>query len=131
MQTASRRQFLGGMGWTLASAAVGVGLSGRSSFAGILAPGVAERLRFGALDPLVDWLQETPADAMLPEAVARLRAGTTLSELVAAAALANARAHGGTNYQGFHTLMALVPSLEMAAMMPASESALPVLKVLH
>ncbi len=57
--------------------------------------------------------------------------GPTLSDLVAAGALANARAHGGTNYNGYHALMALMPSYEMCAQMPGACAALPVLKVLH
>src|SRR5439155_1745931 len=42
-------------------------------------------------------------------------AGTDLRTLVAAASLANARAFGGEDYVGFHTLMALPPAFHMAA----------------
>jgi len=127
----SRRQFLWGIGRGVGSAAVGFALAERLGFAEALRGLGPERLRFGALDPLVDLLQETEADAALPLLVARLRAGTPLADLVAAGALANARAYGGTNYNGYHTLMALVPSLEMAQRLPEPLSALPVLKVLH
>src|SRR5262245_52472713 len=131
MKTTNRREFLGGMGRTATRAALGLALADSLGFAEALPWSTRERLRFGALDPLVDLLQETPADALLPLAVQRLRAGTTLSDLVAAGALANARAHGGTNYNGYHALMAMMPSFEMAAQMPAPFAALPVLKVLH
>jgi len=131
MQTTNRRQFLRRIGGGLGATAVGLAAAQRLGFAEVeawLEPG---RLRFGALDPLVDLLQATPADELLPLLVERLRAGTTLDELVAAGALANARALGGTNYNGYHALMALVPSLELARCMPGALASLPVLKVLH
>lgn len=131
MKTTSRREFLGGLGGTMGCAVVGLSLAQRLGFAGAWPRALQERLRFGALDPLVDLLQATPADALLPLAVQKLRSGTSLSDLVGAAALANARAHGGTNYNGYHAFMALMPSFEMAAQMPAPYTALPVLKVLH
>jgi hypothetical protein len=127
----SRREFLGGIGGTIGSAAVGWALAQRLGFAQALPSSAVERLRFGDLDPLVDLLQETPADAMLPLVVAKLRAGTPLGDVVGAAALANARGFGGTNYNGYHALMALMPSYQMAARMPAPFAPLPVLKVLH
>jgi hypothetical protein len=131
MKTTSRREFLGGIGSSLGYAAIGLAIAERLGFAeamSVLAPG---RLRFGALDPLVDLLQATPADALLPLVVQKLRGGTPLADVVGAAALANARAYGGTNYNGYHTLMAMMPSFEMAGQMPAPYGALPVLKVLH
>jgi len=131
MNTTSRREFLGGVGRSVGCAAVGLALAERLGFAEALSVLARERLRFGALDPLVDLLQETPADALMPLVVQRLRAGTPLADVVGAAALANARAYGGINYNGYHTLMAMMPSFEMAAQMPAPYGALPVLKVLH
>ncbi|HET6202982.1 MAG TPA: hypothetical protein VFI25_09305 [Planctomycetota bacterium] len=131
MKTTSRRQFLGGIGTTMGSAAVGFALAERLGFAETLARIAPERLKFGALDPLVDLMQATPADALLPLVVERLRRGTPLADLVGAGALANARAYGGTNYNGYHALMAMMPSFEMAAQMPPPYAALPVLKVLH
>jgi hypothetical protein len=131
----SRRHFFGRVGLGLGGAALGAALLDRLGFAEALAAAAprrfGERLRFGALDPLVDLMQEVPADELLPQLVAKLRAGTTTSELVGAAALANARALGGTNYNGYHALMAMAPSAEMAAQFPAPLSALPVLKVVH
>jgi len=88
-------------------------------------------LSFGRLDPLVDLMQSTPADKVLPKLVGKLNSGTSLRDLVAAAACANARAFGGEDYVGFHTLMALAPSLSMAERLPSERRALPVLKVLY
>lgn len=131
MMTTSRRAFLGGVGGTMGLAAVGVALADRLGLAATLSRSARQRLSFGALDPLVDLMQETPADALLPLVVEKLRGGTPLTDIVAAAALANARALGGTNYDGYHAFMALMPSFEMAAQMPEPLTALPVLKVLH
>jgi hypothetical protein len=131
MKTASRREFLGGVGLSVGYAAVGLALAQRLGFAESLARITRERLRFGALDPLVDLMQETPADALMPLVVKKLRGGTSLADVVGAGALANARAFGGMNYNGYHALMAMMPSFDMAAQMPAPYSALPVLKVLH
>ncbi|MFM2094660.1 MAG: hypothetical protein RIS70_1784 [Planctomycetota bacterium] len=90
-----------------------------------------ESLTFGDLEPLVCALQETPVSRLQPWLVERLRSGLSLKSLVAAGALANARTFGGEDYIGFHTFMALAPSLSMASLMPSEASALPVLKVLY
>ncbi len=131
MQITNRREFLSGVGGKLGYAAVGFALIDRVGFAETLFRKSRERLRFGALDPLIDAMQATPADALMPILVEKLRKGTPLSDLVAAGALANARAYGGTNYNGYHALMAMMPSYEMAAQMPERLAALPVLKVMH
>ncbi|MBL8896689.1 MAG: hypothetical protein JNM84_03635 [Planctomycetes bacterium] len=127
----SRRQFLSGVGTACAGTAIGVGFARGAGLGAWLGLAEPERLRFGALDPLVDLVQATEADALLPLLVAKLRAGLTLQELVAATALANARAFGGTHYDGYHCLMALPPSLAMSMRLPAPMAALPVLKVVH
>jgi hypothetical protein len=131
MKTTSRREFLSGVGRTMGCAAVGLAIADRFGFARAMSAIARERLRFGALDPLVDLMQATPADELMPILVQKLKAGTPLADLVGAGALANARAYGGTNYNGYHALMAMMPSFEMAAQMPAPYGALPVLKVLH
>src|SRR5262245_14575881 len=131
MRTTSRREFLSGVGKSVGYAALGFALTSRLGLAEAMSLLVRERLRFGRLDPLVDLLQETPADALLPLVVQKLSHGTSLADVVGAAALANARAYGGTNYNGYHALMAMMPSFEMAAQMPEPYAALPVLKVLH
>jgi hypothetical protein len=131
MMITSRREFLGGVGLSVGRVALGLALVRQLGLAEEWASPALERLRFGALDPLVDLMQETPADALMPILVQKLRTGTRIEELVGAGALANARAFGGTNYNGYHALMAMMPSYEMALAMPAPYSALPVLKVLH
>src|SRR5205807_2954001 len=90
----------------------------------------AERLTFGALEPLVALMQETPAAQLMPRVVERLRNGTPMRDVVAATALANARTFGGEDYVGFHTLMAIAPAYYMSAELPESRRALPVLKVI-
>jgi hypothetical protein len=90
-----------------------------------------ERLDFGARQPLVDLLQQLSPEKMLPAVVEKIRSGVALSDLVAAAALANASAFGGEDYIGFHTLMALKPTLDLADYMHDARKALPVLKVLY
>ena len=89
------------------------------------------RLTFGGLEPLVGLMQETAVDRLVPVLVEKLRAGTELKSLVAAAALANARTFGGEDYVGFHTLMALAPAYHMTRELPEDRRALPVLKVLY
>ena len=74
----------------------------------------AGRLTFGDLEPLVAFLQETPPDKLLPKVAEKLKSRHRPQDLVAAAALANARAFGGEDYVGFHTLMALAPAYQMA-----------------
>jgi hypothetical protein len=90
-----------------------------------------EKLEFGKLEPLVAVMQENSAERMLPLVVERLDRGTDLREVVAAAALANARTFGGEDYIGFHAFMALAPAYEMTREMPADRKTLPVLKVLY
>jgi hypothetical protein len=133
MNERSRRQFLAEVGQGMLVTSIGsalafdLGLSPRA-----LADDSADhRLTFGAMEPLVTMIQETPADKLLPLAVTKLQAGTELRTLVAAAALANARAFGGHDYDGYHTFMALAPAYQMAQELPGNERALPVLKVLH
>lgn len=89
------------------------------------------RLRFGALEPLVDLMQETAPADLLPALVRELGRGTPLDRLVAAAACANARSFGGEDYVGYHTMMALSPSLHMARALPSNLQPLPVFKVLY
>ena len=129
MSHRTRRQFIGDVGKGMVAASVGFAL------ADDLLPGPAfadgpERLTFGDLEPLVTLMQETPAERLLPVVVDRLRQGTQLRQVVAAVALANARAFGGEDYVGFHTMMAIAPAFHMAGELPEARRALPVLKVL-
>src|SRR5262249_44444828 len=54
-----------------------------------------------------------------------------IRELVAAAALANARTFGGQHYEGYHTIMAMAPAYQMSRELPDDRKAMPVLKVLY
>ena len=93
--------------------------------------GSADLLSFGPLEPLVCLMQETPVEHLVATVVEKLRSGTDLRQLTAAAALANARSFGGEDYVGFHTMMALAPALHMAQELPTPMQPLPVLKVLY
>ena len=127
-----RREFLGDVGRGMLVAGVGASLAqdlGLVSHA--FADGSAKRLTFGEMEPLVTVMEETPTGMLLPVLVDRINDGADLRSLVTAAALANARTFGGQDYDGYHALMALAPALQMANELPASERALPVLKVLY
>ena len=129
-----RRTFLARLGQGMLVAGIGGPLAVEMGFvsADVAADdGAMNRLTFGPREPLVDLLAETPPDRIIRVVVDRIRTGTTLEELVAAGALANARACGGEDYVGFHTFMALSPALQMSRELPADRRALPVLKVLH
>src|SRR5215468_10339263 len=76
-------------------------------------------------------IQETPTRDLLPALATELKNGVSLKELIAAGALANARAFGGQDYNGFHSFMALCPSFAMAMALPEKERPLPILKVLY
>lgn len=137
MEQQTRRSFLADVTGSMIAASVGFGLAADM---GLMPQALAEEavgglpgdaLSFGALESLVAQLQETPVDKLLPALVGKLGAGTSLRDLVAAAALANARTFGGEDYVGFHTLMALSPAYRMALELPSERQPLPVLKVLY
>ncbi|HEV3166931.1 MAG TPA: hypothetical protein VGZ22_23085 [Isosphaeraceae bacterium] len=126
----SRRGFLADVGSGMLVATVGYGLATDLGLTPALAD-ESERLTFGALEPLVGMMQETSADRLVPAVVELLNSGTELRQLLAAAALANARTFGGEDYVGFHTMMALAPAFHMASELPAERRPLPVIKVLY
>jgi hypothetical protein len=126
----TRREFLRDVGTGVVVASVGSSLAADLGFSTAFADQGADRVTFGPLEPLVDLMQETPPARLLPLVVERLRQGTSLRDVVAAAALANARTFGGEDYVGFHTMMAIAPAFHMAGELPESRRALPVLKVL-
>src|SRR5262249_20546718 len=76
-------------------------------------------------------IQQTPTKDLLPALHTQLKNGASLKELIAAGALANARAFGGQDYNGYHSFMALCPSYAMAMALPEKERPLPILKVLY
>lgn len=131
MLTRNRREFLANIGKGMLIAGVGPTMAANLGVAPALAGDESKRLTFGDREPLVALLQETPADKLLPIVVSRLSSGLQMKDLVAAAALANARTFGGHDYDGYHAFMALAPAFSMASEMPAESKALPVLKVLY
>jgi len=131
MMNRTRREFLAEVGQGMLLASVGAALASDLGLAPAFAGDAPDVLSFGDREPLVALMQETPADRLLPILVDKLKDGTDLQALVAAAALANARTFGGQDYDGYHAFMALVPSLQMSRELPKDRAALPVLKVLH
>src|SRR5436190_1240145 len=83
------------------------------------------------LDRLAGVLQQTTPEKLLPLLKGLIDQGTSLRDLVAAGALANAHAFAGQDYNGYHTFMALAPALGIANELPEKDRALPVFKVLY
>lgn len=127
----TRREFLADVGRGMIVATVGYGIANDLGLAPAFAAEAPDTLDFGSLEPLVCFMQETPADKLLTALAAKLKSGADLRRLVAAGALANARTFGGEDYVGFHTMMALAPSLHMARELPEPVQPLPVFKVLY
>ena len=131
MHLPNRRRFLADVGRGMLVATCGSSLAFDLRLAHAADADGAERLTFGTREGLVDLLQSSSPDRMLQHVVKELRNGLTLKEVIAAAALANARAFAGEDYVGFHTLMALRPALTMAEEQRGPAAVLPVLKVLY
>lgn len=132
MAAANRRQFLESVGCGMLAAGLGStlveDLGGSTAFAGES----DGELTFGRYDALVDLMQATPPNKLQALLVATLTSqATTLQDLVAAGALANAEAFGGEDYVGFHTAMAMLPALGMTELLPNERRPLPILKVLY
>src|ERR1700732_5019880 len=127
----TRREFLRDVGTGAVVASIGSSMAADLGFSTAFAQQGTARLTFGTLEPLVTLMQETTAANLLPQVVQRLQGGPPLRDLVAAAALANARTFGGEDYVGFHTIMAMAPSYHMSRDLPEGRKALPVLKVLY
>ena len=127
----SRREFLADVGRGMLVASVGPVVALDLGLSPAIAKDGPDTLNFGKLEPLAAFLQDTPADKLMPELVKKLKDGLELKSLVAAGALANAREFGGQHYEGYHTFMALAPAFEMSRELPESSRALPVLKVLY
>jgi len=130
----TRREFLADVGRGMIVATIGSSTAAELGLAHAFAkeaPDARHALHFGEQEPLVCLMQETSPDRLLEKLRDQLVSGTDLRQLVAAAALANARTFGGEDYIGFHTLMALAPALHMARELPAKQQPLPVFKVLY
>jgi hypothetical protein len=131
MSDRNRREFLVEVGQGMLVALVGPGLAADMGLASrALAEEPANKTP-ERLERLVALLQETPAQQLPQTLVSQLQRGITLRDLVAAGAVANARAFGGHDYDGYHTFMAMAPSFAMAQALPEKERALPIFKVLH
>jgi hypothetical protein len=132
MAATTRRNFLDTVGRGMLVAGLGASLSRDLGFRFALADEGVDSLSFGSLDALVDLLQSTPAEKLQPILVGMLNRGQTdLGQLMAAGALANAETFGGEDYVGFHTAMAMIPALQMSALLPSERRPLPILKVLY
>ncbi|MSR66072.1 MAG: hypothetical protein EXS24_01705 [Pedosphaera sp.] len=131
MNTTTRREFLTDVSRGAIVASIGVSMASELGFSSAFAAEASEPLDFGAIEPLVRLMQETPVAKLLPLLSEKLKAGTELRQLTAAAALANARTFGGEDYIGFHTMMALSPALHMSAELTGAQRALPIFKVLY
>lgn len=131
MSGRSRREFLEDVGRGMLIASLGSTTALELGIAPCQAEEAKQRLTFGALEPLVSLMQESPPEKLLPLLVDKLNSGSDLKTLVSAAALANARAFGGQDYTGYHTFMALLPAYRMAGELSSKHQALPVLKVIY
>lgn len=132
MLRSHRREFLANVGRGMLAATLGVSVACELGLCSAhAADNLKARITFGGLEPLVDLMQQIPADKLLPQLVGKLKSGTDLKTLTAAAALANARAFGGNDYTGYHTFMALAPAYQMSQQLPDERRALPVLKVIY
>ena len=121
----SRREFLVDVGRGMMIAGVGSTLAPELGISTVFAGESNTELSFGPMEPLAALMQETSIERLQPILVEKLRTGTPLRTLVTAGALANARTFGGQDYDGYHTLMALMPAYEMSKLLPADRRALP------
>jgi hypothetical protein len=131
MNGSNRRRFLADVGRSMLVASVGSATAFDLGLFPAFADESDKRVTFGKLEPLVSLMQETLPDKLLPLLAQQIKAGTSLKQLVTAGALANVRAFAGQDYTGYHTFMALIPALQMAAQLPDQQQALPVMKVLY
>jgi hypothetical protein len=132
MSMRTRRELLADVGKGMFLASLGAGVAHNLGLSAAWAAEEPGRVTFGDLEPLVAFMQETPPEKFLAAAVEKINGGTDLKTLVSAAALANARAFGGEDYVGFHTLMALPPAFAMSGEeADAKAKPLAVLKVLY
>lgn len=129
MKTPTRRDFCRQVGAGMLAASLGPALLRDLGMTPALAGQDPPRLTFGALEPLVSLMQETPAPKLQTLLIERHKNGQlTPRDMIAAAALANARTFGGDDYVGFHAMFALKPALQMSADLPPERQLLPILK---
>ena len=82
----TRREFFAEVGKGMLVATVGYEVAGGLGLSSALAEEPSDTLSFGALEPLVCLMQETPVDRLLPLLIGQLRSGADLRKLTAAAA---------------------------------------------
>ncbi len=131
MNRTTRREVLADIGKGMLTTSIGAGLASEIGISHALADGDSKTINFGHLEPLVEMMQVNSADKMLPLVISAVNKGTSTKDVVAAAALANARTFGGEDYIGFHAFMAMAPAYQMTRELPSNKSLLPVLKVLY
>lgn len=132
MNFPNRRAFLSDVGRGMFAAGLGASLAADLGFATAFAEEGPESIPLGEHQRLVELIRNTPAAELQP-AIAKmiLKGETSLKQVTAASALANAVTFGGCDYVGFHTAMAMLPALEMSRQLQGGSQSLPVLKVLY
>jgi hypothetical protein len=131
VQSATRREFLGNLGHGMLIASLGATLAEQLG-AMLPAAGCPSLTPLpDDLEALIRRMQDMAPEELLPQLVDACKGGTKLETLVTAGALANARTFGGSDYEGYHAFMALLPAYAMAQQMPKGLEALPLLKVLY
>jgi hypothetical protein len=132
MTPTNRRAFLSDVGRGMLAAGLGASLANDLGFSTAFAEQGAEAIPLGEYTALVELMRSTPANKLQPLLAEKILKGETdLKKLVAAGALANAVTFGGCDYVGFHTAMAMLPSLQMSSQLSGNRQPLPVLKVLY
>lgn len=131
MTNRDRREFLGDVGGGMLAAIVGAPLAAELGLVGEVRGDERGPALKPGLDRLSGVLQQTPPEKLLPLLKGYIDQGIPLPDLVAAGALANARAFAGQDYNGYHAFMAMPPALAIAGELPEKERALPVFKVLY
>src|SRR5688500_1391153 len=132
MVPSSRRGFMVDVGRGMLVAGLGASVAGDLGFSTAYAAQGKESVHLGEYESLVRLLQSTPPEKLQELLVGKLNRGEAdLKTLISAGALANAETFGGQDYVGFHTAMAMLPSLQMADQLSSERQPLPVLKVLY
>ena len=110
MSQSHRREFLQEVGGGMLAVLVGSGLAAELGLAAKENKESEVNTPTG-LARLSELIQQTPTKDLLPALHTELKNGVSLKELIAAGALANARAFGGQDYNGYHSFMALCDEL--------------------
>lgn len=130
--TLNRRRFCSELGTGMLAAGLGTTLVTELGLATTIAEDDQSSIPLGRYAELVDLMRNTAPEKLQPLLAGKIIQGATdLRSLVAAGALANAVTFGGCDYVGFHTAMAMLPSLAMSQQLPRDRQPLPVLKVLY